>query len=347
MASARLPAVFEFLVVIRGLAEEGVDLLTTAERMKRALIYRACVFMYNFGLRFCNVAYDGRSKENHAIRRCDVVFHDVSDRRFGVSQYFAFLVGLGLWGEKSKIIARVKYLVFFLHSSKVGKKVGRIEVLARRGEHEVQFLEDMASWILWDSGLSCDDSGSAVEPGGYDPDALIFARAYLHSYHKGLKWISAKLTRKQISEALKFAAERLGLDSKRFASHCLKIGAVSEMTAGGEDVDVIRRLGDHSENSASTFIYQHTVGRESRPLLIASSDKGLSVRDIALICPIREVSYEELAIQQIGEYTELAEIEDDPLFDPLSDFAEFEQALAGFPSETECNSGDKEGEEEE
>jgi hypothetical protein len=185
-----------------------------------------------------------------------------------------------------------------------------------------------------------------VEPKAYDPDSLIFSRAYFHSYHKGLKWTPAKLTRKQISDALKFAADRLGLDSKRFASHCLKIGAVSEMTAGGEDLEVIRRLGDHSENSASTFIYQHTVGRESRPLLIASSDKGLSVHDIALICPIKEVSYDELANQPLEAYTELVEVDDDPLFDPLSDFTEIEEALAGFSIIKEGRDDEEEEEEE-
>ena len=193
------------------------------------------------------------------------------------------------------MLSRVSCLVFFLHSSKVQKKVGRVEVLARRCEYETVFLSEMVSWIFWESGLGCDSSPEAPPSSQYDPDKFIFSRAQ-SSVKVGLEvLVTAKLTRKQVSTALKDAAVELGLEPKFFSSHCLKIGALSEMSVQGEGMDVIRRLGDHSENSSSTFLYQHSLGRETRPLLLASSEKGITVKDINLICPITHVPYVELA----------------------------------------------------
>ena len=129
--------------------------------------------------------------------------------------------------------------------------------------------------------------------------------------------VTVKLTRKQVSIALKDAAVKLGLKPKFFSSHCLKIGALSEMSVQGEGMDVIRRLGDHSKNSSSTFLYQHSLGRETRPLLLASSDKGITVKDINLICPITHVPYVELA--ESSEINgSLVKLEDNP--DYVKDF---------------------------
>ena len=69
----RLPTGFEFLVIIR---EDSLKIVmgdSVALRLKKTLIYRACVFMYNFGLRFCNASLDTADGEPHANRRCDVV----------------------------------------------------------------------------------------------------------------------------------------------------------------------------------------------------------------------------------------------------------------------------------
>ena len=63
------------------------------------------------------------------------------------------------------------------------------------------------------------------------------------------------------------------------------------------------------------------------------------MRDVALICPINEVSYDEVAAQPEIE-GDLAEIEDDPLFDPLSDYAEMEAALAWFAATEEPREGE-------
>ena len=219
----RLPACYELLRVVKARSKQLPANVSVTERMKRELVHRACIFMYNFGLRYCNVSSDSRSERVHAIRRCDVIVQDMSDRRFNIPQYYAFLQNLRIWGSQETVLSRVSCLVFFLHSSKVQKKVGRVEVLARRCEYETVFLSEMVSWIFWESGLGCDSSPDAPPSSQYDPDKFIFSRAQ-SSVKAGLEvLVTAKLTRKQVSTALKDATVELGLEPKFFSSHCLKL----------------------------------------------------------------------------------------------------------------------------
>ena len=243
------------------------------------------------------------------------MFEDVSDRRFTVSQYHDFLVSEGVWGDREAVSARIKCLVIFFHSSKVRKKVGRVEVLGRRSIHEQQFLEDLATWILFDSGLGCSSRGEFPQT-GFDADALVFSRCHCKIYKsKGPTWLIARLLRSEVSNGAKLAAVRLGLDPVYFSSHCFKIAAITDMATEGESVEVVRRLGDHAAGSASTFLYQHPSGREVRPLLLASAERGLTVRDVRTICPIREHLISQGSSPE--SLVSLAEVEDNPSYVPV------------------------------
>jgi hypothetical protein len=147
----------------------------------------------------------------------------------------------------------------------------------------------MVAWILFDSGTGVVESPSAEPSLIYDGDCLLFSRAHWKSYKIGPRWMVAKLTRKQVSEGIKLAAIRLGLNPLNFSSHCFKMGGITDLSVQGHDLEVIRRLGDHAVGSTSTFIYQHPSGREVRPLLLASSGNGLTVKDINTVCAIQEV----------------------------------------------------------
>ena len=279
------------------------------------MVYLASVTMYNFGIRFCNAGYDSKVKGKHALRRRDVVFEDVSDRRFNIPQYHEFLVSEGVWADREAVRARIKCLVIFFHSSKVRKKIGRVEVLGRRSIHEEQFLEDLAMWILFDSGLGCSSRGESLHT-TFDADALVFTRCHCKVYKtKGPTWLFARLLRSEVSDGAKLAAVQLGLDPVYFSSHCFKIAAITDMATEGESIEVVRRLGDHATGSASTFLYQHPSGREVRPLLLASADRGLTVRDVRTICPIKE--HQILQGSTPESLVSLAEIQANPSFTPL------------------------------
>ena len=71
----------------------------------------------------------------------------------------------------------------------------------------------------------------------------------------------------------------------------------------------MRRLGDHAVGSASTFIYQRDSGRENRPLVLASSGKGLTVADINNCCPLEETVFDSLTAEWKG--SPLVHIEND------------------------------------
>ena len=111
---------------------------------------------------------------------------------------------------------------------------------------------------------------------------------------KGQSIYNAKLSRSEVALATKVAATSLGLNPAHFSTYSWKKGSISNLLVNGEKDEVLRRLGDHAVDSSSTFLYQHASGRESRPLLFASIGEGLTVRDISLVCPIVELSYDNL-----------------------------------------------------
>ena len=127
----------------------------------------------------------------------------------------------------------------------------------------------------------------------FQGDKGLFSRGH-YGDSKARLFYTADLSEKNISIATKCGAKLLGLDEKCYSTHSWKIGSVTDLSLQGEGQEVVRRLGDHSANSACTFIYQHPSGREARPLMLASSGKGLTVQDINLVCPIKQISNEDV-----------------------------------------------------
>jgi hypothetical protein len=287
---ARQPACFEFLAPILDWCNEAIS-GKLAEYLKRKCAYLACNFLYNFGARYGNVGYDLLTGGEHAVKRCDILIQDQSGRRYNIPQFFKYITELGILEDTEAVVERVLLLVIYIHSSKVRKKVGRIEFLAKRSIHEEKYLRMLVIWCLFESGLGCDEECEEDNYDRYLPDNLLFSRR--HS--KGKIIYNANLQRKELSTATKIGAVRCGLDPKYFTSHSWKIASISEMVAQGEEADVVRRLGDHAVNSVSTFLYQRESGREKRPLIVATSGKGLSVRDISSSCPTSEVPLESLS----------------------------------------------------
>jgi hypothetical protein len=245
------------------------------------------------------VAFGYKSQGEHAIRRSDIVFQDSSDRRFNIPQYFQFLSELKIENDRAAILARVDGMLIYLHSSKVRKKMGRLEFLGRRSEEESMFLGEMVLWCLLDSGLGCfKDPPVSLREKEFLPDELFFARR--HSKGIGRRQYFGQLYRNDVVEATKEGAKRLGLDPRCFSSHSWKIASITDMVKQGESDATVRRLGDHAVNSASTFLYQREGFLENRPLVLASSGKGLTVADINIICPLNETPFESIKSDWLG-----------------------------------------------
>ena len=64
--------------------------ITEINSMKRKLVMLASGVMFQYGVRFSNVGHDSQNKGKHSIRRSDVVFEVVSNRRFPILDYVAF-----------------------------------------------------------------------------------------------------------------------------------------------------------------------------------------------------------------------------------------------------------------
>ena len=164
---------------------------------------------------------------------------------------------------------------------------------------------DMSSWALWTSGLGVETDSEGEKETKFEPEELFFARRHT----KGKTKYYAKLNRNEVVQATKEAAKRLGLNPKHFSSHSWKIASITDLVAQGEADATVRRLGDHAVGSASTFIYQRDSGRESRPLVLASSGKGLTVADTHNCCPLEETRFDDLKAKWRG--TPMVHIEND------------------------------------
>jgi hypothetical protein len=300
-SNTKLPATFEFLTAIKSWKDECGRHLRAGDQSRRLCTYVASKFCFNFATRFSNVGHVKINSDKHAIRRKDVVFEDISGRRFKIPDYVSFLKLEGIWPTLQSVLDRIVVIVIFIHSSKVRKKVGRVEVLGRRSPEEVLFLEELATWILFLCNLGVDDASEIK----YDGDSLLFSRRYTNN---NKRFYTAKLSRSDICVAIKYAAVSLGLNPALYSSHSWKKASITVMMLNGEKDEVIRSLGDHAPNSASTFLYQHSSGREARPLLFASESNGLTIRDLHLTCPLSEVPYDSLSPS--FNIQPLAEIED-------------------------------------
>ena len=80
-------------------------------------------------------------------------------------------------------------------------------------------------------------------------------------------------------------------------------------------------------------MYQHASGREAIPLLYASREEGLSVRDINLTCPLSEVSYDSLSSNSF--FIPLVDIEDTPVEDGALVSSVYHYASSDSESEEE------------
>jgi hypothetical protein len=295
--STRQPACFSFLPKILDWVREST---TFAMSLLRKSAYLGCTVQFNYAARCCNVAYGPKTKDKHCLRRCDIVFQDSSDRRFNIPQYYEYLRSLKIEANKEAILGRCSGMVLYFHSSKVHKKVGRVEFLGRRSKEESHFLDLMILWSLFDCGLGLETStGISNSTTVYNPEEMFFARRHT----KGKKKIQyyGKLHRIDIVTATKESAKRLGLDPKCFSSHSWKIASITDLVKQGESDATVRRLGDHSVNSVSTFLYQRNDFLENRPLVLASSGKGLTVADIRTICPLVETKFDSITSEWQGQ----------------------------------------------
>ena len=236
------------------------------------------------------MGWDKKTKGIHCVKRMDVIFEDISGRRFHIDDYIEFLKSINEWDNFENIFSRVICLVIFIHSSKVRKVIGRVEVLGTRSCEEAKFLKELTHWILKDSGLGCSKDPSAPEELKYNGSDPLFSRRHT----KGKKHYFSKLHRKEVNTATKFAASALNLNKSHFSSHSWKKGAISNLLVNGERDNVLRKLGDHAINSASTFLYQHDLGVDNRPLLFASKGSGFTINEISKIAPIEKISYDSL-----------------------------------------------------
>ena len=290
----RLPANFDFLLKIEEWKDHNLNAkgkkMTVAEILKRRCSYLACKFCYNFGTRFCNVGWDKKTKGIHCIKRMDIIFEDISGRRFHIDDYVEFLKSINIWDDFDKIYSRVICLVIFIHSSKVRKVIGRVEVLGTRSCEESKFLRELILWILKNSGLGNSKDPFASEELKYNGSDPLFSRRHT----KFKTHYFSKLHRREVNTATKFAASALNLNKSHFSTHSWKKGSISNMLVNGERDNVLRKLGDHAVNSSSTFLYQHDLGVDKRPLLFASKGSGFTIKEISKISPIEKISYDKL-----------------------------------------------------
>jgi hypothetical protein len=273
----RLPVCGQFLVFLK---EEMLGILsrpmsTVAEQLRSKCTYLASVFMWNYATRFCNVGANPMTNDEHAIRLEDVEF-EVGEYKLRVDEFWDF-IGDQSWDpivNRKEIIGSISVLIFSLHSSKIWKTRGRTEVLTKgaEGSEGEFFFSHLVMWIIVESGRSC-------LVGRYSPSDLLFASAHSKSLSSGQYEYTRKLQRSDITQAMKRAAIALGLNEKSFSAYSLRIGAISQMTGLGMEQSAIQRMCDHTEGSTSTERYQHSNGREIRPLM-REVDDGLSLSDV-------------------------------------------------------------------
>ena len=81
--------------------------------------------------------------------------------------------------------------------------------MGRRSPEESLFLEELASWILFDCNLGTNPTIENDHDLLYDGDALLFSR----SYHNGRNFYYADLTRSNVADAIKLACQLSKKDS--------------------------------------------------------------------------------------------------------------------------------------
>ena len=259
--------------------------------------------MFNFGVRYSNVGSDV-ANGRHAIRRKDAVIQGTDGRRYSLPAFQAFLRDSGLlFSGENACLDHVEAVMLYFHSAKVHRIEGRVE-LARsdpNGPTQLretfsnnQYVRQLARWMLFYSRLGHDGHQVAASEAGCAEDTPLFSRAVLvWSRHKRecdrvQRQSTAHLHRGTLVRALKLVGQNRGIDPRCLSTHSFKIGGITAMTAGGETQEAIRTFGDHAVGSASTFLYQRKTGHETRPLLLASRGRGLTVADVTRVQTLHE-----------------------------------------------------------
>lgn len=116
---------------------------------------------------------------------------------------------------------RVVSAEFIIRTSKTDQRgKGRWLYLGRRTMREAQLLLDLWDW---------------VHRAGMSPDDPLFSRTE--------KRLNRSLTRKEITEAIKFTARNHGLSCKGFSTRSLRVGGENTCVAAGIKMDEIARIG--------------------------------------------------------------------------------------------------------
>ena len=303
---------------------------TTIDNQRAWGICLSSTFLFNFGARYSNVGIDTAARGKHTIRRMDVVVQCINGHRYSVPDFYRWLHSKGyLLGGEDACIPTVDALIFYLHSSKVHKIEGRVEVLSRSSLSDVTvaesyspsaFLDDMVRWIFWTSGAGSIDLDAAPPCARYNGNSPLFARmklvwsAHKRVEHRIQRLVTAQLHRSDMTASLRRVGVQRGIPATHLSTHSLKIGGITSMTAAGETLEATRRFGGHAVNSTSTFLYQRDTGREIRPLLLASVGRGLQVTDITRVLPLRPLSLDDSTM--LDQMTPLCHITDRGNEDP-------------------------------
>ena len=229
----------------------------------RFCTYLASVTMFNFGLRSVNVFVDKRilsDTAQHALRSEDVSFLVPNLGWLACGPFAIWFRATLEQSSLTSVLRAVSQSRLYLHSSKVHRIVGRTEFINRRSPLEIQFLCDFAWWI----GVGCELDLD-------DPQTFVFARGF--SRDGSSTPYSVRFGRRSdVTSALKAAAVSMGLPPDHYSSRSWRIAAATLLRSMGQEEEAIRSLGNWS--SEASFLYQHNVGAEPRPLSLSRVQSG-------------------------------------------------------------------------
>ena len=80
-----------------------------------------------------------------------------------------------------------------------------------------------------------------------------------------------------VSNEVKSAAHRLGLEKKNFSTHSIKIGSISTVTASGADSSTIMQLGGHRSQQSSILYRRPTKANRGA---LSYGDSLLNIGDL-------------------------------------------------------------------
>ena len=217
------------------------------EGLDRKAIWLAAAVSFDSGLRPCNVTLkDGKDKEDHCVRARDMLFQvklrgGEEGHVRGGEELREFL---GTRDGGSRDVLRVDIRVLTGKTMNKGSFSSEGRVIARESVWESLLLEDLCEFTVR-SGVCGEDE-------------------FVTRYWEGSRKVT---TAKALREAVKGAADALGLPAFRFGGKSCRSGFATHMDACGEDrVDLYRRAGwaVHSAVPEEHYIRSYAVGALSR-----------------------------------------------------------------------------------